>query len=256
MSEKRAPWLKWYPADWRADPRLRMCSLAARGLWIELIGFMHEAERYGFLLVAGTSPTIEELVVLVGAPAPLIRKALAELQERDVFSRDGDGVIFSRRMVRDKAKADKDRENGKGGGNPTLRNDDKPPDKADDNPWVNPPDKAQIPEARVQKEKEPPSADGAPSLEAEVFRRGKKLLGKSAGGQITKLRRCLTNDDMAALAVLNEAAAKENPAEWVAGVIRRRTGEGETDELGLPKTPISELGKSTDELYRRMGIDH
>jgi hypothetical protein len=35
-------------------------------------------------------------------------------------ARPKDGVIYSRRMVGDKAKFDKDRENGKGGGNPSL----------------------------------------------------------------------------------------------------------------------------------------
>lgn len=37
------PWLKFYPTDWRSDPALKMCSLAARGLWIEMIALMHEA---------------------------------------------------------------------------------------------------------------------------------------------------------------------------------------------------------------------
>ena len=50
------PWLKFYPADWRADPRLRMCSLAARGLWIELMSYMHEGEPYGHLTIDGVPP--------------------------------------------------------------------------------------------------------------------------------------------------------------------------------------------------------
>jgi hypothetical protein len=160
MSEKRAPWLKWYPADWRADPRLRMCSLAARGLWIEMLGFMHEAESYGYLLIAGIAPSPEEIAVLVGAPAPLVRKALEELETRGVYSRDDDGVIYSRRMVRDKAKADVDRANGKRGGNPLLSDEVNPSLDL----GVNPPDKAQRPEARSQKpEKElPPTSSARP----------------------------------------------------------------------------------------------
>jgi len=47
------PWMKFYPADWRSDPMLRLCSLAARGLWAEMICLMHEAEPYGSLLVNG-----------------------------------------------------------------------------------------------------------------------------------------------------------------------------------------------------------
>lgn len=136
------PWMKFYPADWRADPRLRMCSLAARGLWIDMISYMHEAEPYGHLLINGIAPSTEDIAALVGRPLGEVRKALAELEARQVFSRQDDGAMFSRRMVRDKAKADQDRENGKGGGNPELIGEDKG--------GVNPPDKAQKPEARYQ----------------------------------------------------------------------------------------------------------
>jgi hypothetical protein len=120
-----------------------MCSLAARGLWIEMLGYMHEAEPYGHLLVAGMAPTIEELSSLVGSAVPLTRKAFGELESRNVFSRTDKGVIYSRKMVRDKAKAEQDRANGKRGGNPKIIE--------PDNGGVNPQDKAQRPEARDQK---------------------------------------------------------------------------------------------------------
>ena len=42
MSKAARPWMKWYPADWRSDPGLRMCSFAARGLWADLLALMHE----------------------------------------------------------------------------------------------------------------------------------------------------------------------------------------------------------------------
>lgn len=132
------PFIKWYPTDWRADPKLRMCSLAARGLWIELIGYMHEGEPYGHLTINDTSPSTADISALVGRPMTEVRKALGELEARQVYSIDETGRMFSRRMVRDKAKAEKDRENGKGGGNPKLKG------------GVNPQDKAQIPEARSQ----------------------------------------------------------------------------------------------------------
>jgi len=137
------PWMKWYPSDWRSDPRLRMCSLSARGLWIELIGYMHEAEPYGYLIINDMGPDIDDVAALVGRPVAEVRKAMAELEKRGVYSASPEwSAIYSRRMVRDKAKADKDRQNGKGGGNPKLR--------LVVNEGVNPPDKAQIPEARDQ----------------------------------------------------------------------------------------------------------
>ena len=39
MSEKQ--WMKFYPERWLSDPKLRMCSLAARGLLIDLMSVAH-----------------------------------------------------------------------------------------------------------------------------------------------------------------------------------------------------------------------
>lgn len=106
------PWFKWWPRDWRADPRLRLCSLAARGLWIEMLGYMHEAEPYGHLLIDGRPPTVDSISALVGRPIKEVKKALDELENQGVFSRDSDqrDVIFSRRMVRDNVRAEEGRE--------------------------------------------------------------------------------------------------------------------------------------------------
>lgn len=133
-----APWLKFFPTDWRADPALRMCSVGARGLWMEMLCVMHEAEPRGSLRINGKAVTDRQLASLAGCPD--IADMMTELEEAGVFSRDEGGTIYSRRMVRDAAKADEDKANGKRGGNPTLKG------------GVNPPDKAQKPEARSQEE--------------------------------------------------------------------------------------------------------
>jgi DNA-binding transcriptional regulator YhcF (GntR family) len=98
------PWMKFYPQDWRADERLRNCSLAARGLWLELIALMHRSERYGHLLINGKVPTSRALAIQAGAAIEEVESALAELEAEGVFSRDDQGVIFSRRMLRDEEK--------------------------------------------------------------------------------------------------------------------------------------------------------
>ncbi len=95
------PWLKFFPRDWRADPRLKLCSLAARGLWIDLIAYMHEGEPYGHLTIDHVAPGIGGIAALTGRPVAEIRKALNELEACQVFSRTAAGVIYSRRMVRD-----------------------------------------------------------------------------------------------------------------------------------------------------------
>jgi hypothetical protein len=116
------PWMKFYPRDWRADEKLRVCSLAARGLWMEMLALMHGSERYGHLLINGKAPTDAQLAVLAGAPSPQVVDLLGELEEAGVFSRSASGAIYSRRMIADEKKARTARKNGKNGGNPSLCN--------------------------------------------------------------------------------------------------------------------------------------
>ncbi|OCX17608.1 hypothetical protein QV13_12695 [Mesorhizobium hungaricum] len=137
------PWMKFYPSDWRADPALRMCSMAARGLWIEMLCVMHEAEPRGHLLVNGNPVTERQLAALAGVSLKEAGALVGELEQAGVFSRDDNGTVYSRRMKCDEEKANQDKANGKRGGNPKL------------NRGVNPPDKAQKPEARNQKETTP-----------------------------------------------------------------------------------------------------
>lgn len=101
MSATADPWFKFFGFDWRADERLAICSLAARGLWLEMLILMHMATPRGHLLVNGKPPTNDQLAVLVRASADQVRELSQELESAGVFSRTRTGVIFSRRMVRD-----------------------------------------------------------------------------------------------------------------------------------------------------------
>lgn len=139
------PWMKFYPLDWRGDPRLRMCSLSARGLWIDVMSYMHEGQPYGHLTIDGVAPDLAGIAALIGRPVAETKKALSELEVRNVFSRAPEGTIFSRRMVRDAEKAIRDKENGSAGGNPGLL-----PKPMGVNPPDNGNDKAHIPEPRNQ----------------------------------------------------------------------------------------------------------
>lgn len=151
----RRPWMQFFPADWRADPSLRLCSRAARGTWIDMLAIMHEAASYGELTVNGTPLDAVGLAKLLGERPEDIAADLAELESNGVFSRRRNGVIYSRRMERDEIKSSKNRDNGKMGGNPSLcRTKEKTQS-------VNPPVKPHKPEARSQKPEEviatPPS---------------------------------------------------------------------------------------------------
>lgn len=136
------PWFKFYPTDWRSDAKLRNCGAAARGLWIEMLCLMHEATPYGHLLINGEMPTITQLSMQAAIPESQVPDLLGELEKSGVFSRNGKGVIYSRKMVRDAKKAAIAKNNGKNGGNPSLCND--MPFSASDNPPDKPPDKGGV----------------------------------------------------------------------------------------------------------------
>lgn len=136
----KRPWLKWYPSDWRSEPSLRMCSRAARSLWVDLIGLMHDAEPYGHLLINGKAPTTKQLAAILGDSEKELKNLLVELESAGVFTKTEAGVITSRRMIRDEEKARQDANNGKRGGNPWV--------KGGVNPSDNGGDKAQTPDAR------------------------------------------------------------------------------------------------------------
>ena len=103
-TERRQPWLKWFPGDWRGDERLRRCGLAARGFWAECIGVMHKATPYGHLLIDGQAPDEKTLAREFATTAGEVRRCLSELGKHGVYSTTPEGVIFSRRMVRDERR--------------------------------------------------------------------------------------------------------------------------------------------------------
>ena len=47
----KRPSFQFYPSDWLRDTALRSCSTGARGLWMDMICFMHEGSPYGHLKV-------------------------------------------------------------------------------------------------------------------------------------------------------------------------------------------------------------
>jgi len=116
----KRPAFQFYPADWRKDPALSTCSLAARGLWIELICVAHESDAYGVLSINGKPMNIQQIARSVGESPAVVSKLLAELEQSNVFSRDDQGSIYSRRMVKDEHIRDIRANAGRLGGNPDL----------------------------------------------------------------------------------------------------------------------------------------
>ena len=165
-------WMKFYPSDWRSDPALRACSPTARSIWIDLIGLMHEAEPYGYLLLNGSKPEVKTLCGLLNMHHKTLIAGLKELSDHGVYSTDENGVIYSRRMVRDHAKALRDQANGRRGGNPGVN----PQRPQGVNPPVKGGVKAQKPEARSQIEETPTLRSGVSSPERKPRASARQLI--------------------------------------------------------------------------------
>ncbi len=193
MSAQRnhLPWGRFFWNDWRGEPTLRVCSLAARGLWMDMLCIAAEADPTGFVLVNGRTPTTTDLARLTGAPEADVQSLLAELDRNGVFSRDRQERIYSRRMVRDAKRARTARSNGKRGGNPTLSKQraNRPSDNPSDKGGLN----TQKPEARSQKDSEPIGSGAmAPSqpedLKSRIFGPALEWLAKQAEKPKPKIR--------------------------------------------------------------------
>ena len=88
-------------------------------------------------------------------------------------------------------------------------------------------------ESKKERKKDPFSQEGEgaqariqdphpalPSLEVELYARGKQILGQDAGGLITKVVKFKNGDRALALALLHTASTKQNPREYIGAILR------------------------------------
>ena len=129
------PFVKWHGRDWLGDPLLRMVSPEVRGVWIDLLCAMMNAEPYGHLAVNGNPMTDEQAARLIGIDIGTYKGILSEIEGSGISSRNDDGLLFSRRLVRDYDKFTTASKFGKmGGGNPRLSKTKKNPEPRTKNP--------------------------------------------------------------------------------------------------------------------------
>ena len=137
--EEKNPWSKWYWSDWLADPAIRISSLAAKGLWIDLLAILATSKIRGVLVIPEkqNSPIFGKDVVsgkqnkskmeakylskFSGESAEAIEILLVELETNGVFSRDEYGRIYNRRMIREKQISEIRAEAGRRGGRPSSQ---------------------------------------------------------------------------------------------------------------------------------------
>lgn len=103
------PSVRFFFNDWERDQCLRLCSLAAQGLWMRLLCIAARHKPMGYVAINGRALTAREIGRLVGLSEVEVTPLLDELKENGVYSVDRHKRIYNRRMV----KATKSHENGK-----------------------------------------------------------------------------------------------------------------------------------------------
>ena len=126
------PSMQFYPDDWLGDTNLRLCSLASRGLWVDIICHAWRSEKRGFLLINGQALDKHDISALVGRPIAEVEQALDELMKWKVCSITADGTIYCRRMVREEAVRQKKIAAGRKGGKAKGKSKNEAPDQAKD----------------------------------------------------------------------------------------------------------------------------
>lgn len=116
----RRPSLQFYPGDWQANPKLRRCSHAEKGIWLDVICILHDQDEYGVirwplkdlaLAVHAKPAALQKLVdkgVLKGTDSgecePFIyvpRHARKDGEPVTLISKQVGPIWYSSRMVRD-----------------------------------------------------------------------------------------------------------------------------------------------------------
>lgn len=94
----KRPSFQFYPADWRNNAKLRRCSEAARGAWIDVLCLMHDADEYGVLRWP-----LAEIARAAGLPLKLLK----ELAGREVIKGGDEGcAAYSHTPMHARKKGD------------------------------------------------------------------------------------------------------------------------------------------------------
>jgi len=102
LKRKLMPAILFYTGDWLKDPAVRCMSLAARGLWIDMLCLMYESPTRGYLSLIDEKPvTAVQLARMVGGAIDEVETLLSEMSACGTYSVTAEGVMYSRRMVSD-----------------------------------------------------------------------------------------------------------------------------------------------------------
>lgn len=237
------PWSKFYWSDYDADEGLRVCSLAAQGLWMRMLCLMARATPKGELRIGGEPCSVTDLSRAVGESEETVAALLDELRRRGVFSVTRTGVMFSRRMRKDAVISRKRAEAGRKGGNASLGKQRRSQDcSSKSQAKYEAKSKPQKPEARYISNDmgEPPTLSEVIWGDGLSYLIGVGMPEKHARSQLGKWRKRLGEGQVAAALAHCQAKSISDPNSYIEG-ITRNSGDG--------------AGERQEWLRKRYGVD-
>jgi hypothetical protein len=122
LKSHKLPSIQFYPGDWKKDPGVQSLPFHDRGVWFEIMLLMHESTERGKLLLNGKPMPNEALARQLGLDNQILESSLTKILDYGVASKDENGALINRRMVRDEEIRKIHKKCGKMGGNPALVN--------------------------------------------------------------------------------------------------------------------------------------
>jgi hypothetical protein len=119
-SKRKLPFFNFCPSDHTSDPAVKMLHPLAELVWLRMLFMMSECEDRGRLAVKGKPIPLTIIAHECRMPVNQVKDCIKQILEKGVASKGPDGVIFSRRMVRDEGYRKKAAKFGRKGGNPAL----------------------------------------------------------------------------------------------------------------------------------------
>lgn len=196
-------WLRFYD-DAINDPKILKLPEATRWHWVAMLCIASKHE--------GALPPLDEVAIHLRVTAAkateiiatLVRAGLLDKTETGFEPHNWNGRQFKSDVSTDRVKRFRNAKR-----NVSVAVSETPPDTETDT------DTDSVTKAT--------GADAPPDpsiAERELFKRGREILGKSAGGQIAKLLKAKGGNVALARSALETASTKQNPAEYVAAAAR------------------------------------
>ena len=225
MSNERLPWVPYYPA-------MLLGALAGMTSDQQLV---YQTVLLRIYDVCGPCPDgPDALARRCRINKRRVLEALDALFKAGKLYREGDAVMnpFAAKLLADREAIRRDRqragsEGGKRRAENLKTNQSRPPSNGQAKPSdldsdLEVEEEPKIPGLAEEANPAPTRAD----LERDLFRRGKQVLGKSAGGMIQSLLKSREFDVALARAVIETAATKQDAREYVAGAIKNGGDRG------------------------------